>query len=121
MSRLTAINELTNTDLEGGEVNYWTAIHMLEAILDDNELDVLGRPIVKRDDDIVNGLESEDRATVQQVLDQLRNRLRSLKQKLKTQRAHNSRRASSGPGPSGLNRRSPIGSPAIPSRFSPKD
>jgi len=94
---------------------------MLEAILDDNELDVLGRPIVKRDDDIVNGLESEDRATVQQVLDQLRNRLRSLKQKLKTQRAHNSRRASSGPGPSGLNRRSPIGSPAIPSRFSPKD
>jgi serine/threonine-protein kinase ULK/ATG1 len=66
MSRLTAINELTNTDLEGGEVNYWTAIHMLEAILDDNEIDVLGRPIVKRDDDIVNGLESEDRATVQQ-------------------------------------------------------
>jgi serine/threonine-protein kinase ULK/ATG1 len=66
MSRMTAINELTNTDLESGEVNYWTAIHMLEAILDDNELDVLGRPIVKRDDDIVNGLESEDRATVQQ-------------------------------------------------------
>ena len=136
MSRLTAINELTNTDLEGGEVNYWTAIHMLEAILDDNDLDVLGRPMVKRDDDVVNGLESEDRATVQQggfialfsvarltvaVLDQLRNRLRSLKQKLKTQRANSSRRASSGPGPSGLNRRSPSGSPAVPSRFSPKD
>jgi hypothetical protein len=55
------------------------------------------------------------------VLDQLRNRLRSLKQKLKTQRTNSSRRASSGPGPSGLNRRSPSGSPAVPLRFSPRD
>jgi serine/threonine-protein kinase ULK2 len=64
MSRMTAINELTNTDLEGGEVNYRTAIQMLEAILDDGNYDIGGRKPMRKDDEIITGLENEDRAAV---------------------------------------------------------
>jgi serine/threonine-protein kinase ULK/ATG1 len=64
MCRTAAINELTNEDLEGGEVSYRTAIHMLEAILDnDEERDANGRRI-KRENDTIQGLEVEDRAAV---------------------------------------------------------
>lgn len=64
MSKMTAINELTNTDLEGGEVNYRTAMQMLEAILDDGEYDSSGRRIMRKDDEAIMGLETEDRALV---------------------------------------------------------
>jgi serine/threonine-protein kinase ULK2 len=64
MSRMTAINELTNKDLESGEVNYRTAIQMLEAILDDGEYDNAGRRIMRKDDEVIMGLENEDRAMV---------------------------------------------------------
>jgi hypothetical protein len=64
MSRMTAINELTNTDLESGEVNYRTAIQMLEAILDDGEYDIEGRRLMRKDDEVIMGLETEDRAMV---------------------------------------------------------
>jgi serine/threonine-protein kinase ULK/ATG1 len=65
MCRTAAINELTNEDLDGGEVSYRTAIHMLEAILDnDDDRDATGRRLTKRDDDVIHGLEVEDRAAV---------------------------------------------------------
>jgi serine/threonine-protein kinase ULK2 len=66
MSRFAAVNELTNTDLEGGEVSYRTAIYMLEAILDsDDDGSSRGRgKKEKAEDELINGLESEDRATV---------------------------------------------------------
>jgi len=68
MSRTAAVNELTNTDLDGGEVSYRTAIYMLQAILEGDE-EVSHKSGVKKesntDDELINGLESEDRATVQ--------------------------------------------------------
>jgi serine/threonine-protein kinase ULK/ATG1 len=65
MSRATAINELTNDDLEGGERSYRTAIHLLEAVLDDDERDVIGQRLSRKDDEIISGLEMEDRKAVE--------------------------------------------------------
>lgn len=69
MSKTAAVNELVNADLEGGEVSYRTAIYMLQAILEGDD-DVGKRSSgskwdTRADNEIVNGLESEDRATVQ--------------------------------------------------------
>jgi len=114
MSRAAAINELTNEDLEGGERSYRTAIHMLEAVLDDDERDILGHRLRNKGADTVNGLEVEDRATVVKVLEHVRFRRKTSKAKLEQQRA--TRRLSSGH--SGQARRSPIGTPVIP-RSSP--
>lgn len=69
MSKTAAVNELVNADHEGGEVSYRTAIYMLQAILEGD--DDVGRRTggskgdAKADIEVVNGLESEDRATVQ--------------------------------------------------------
>ena len=109
MSRTAAVNELTNTDLAGGEVSYRTAIYMLQAILEGDE-EVSRKSGLKRDsntdDELINGLESEDRATVQKrelhqpfhackiiinriflVLEHVKSRLRQLKKKLEIQKA----------------------------------
>ena len=64
MSKTAAVNELVNADLEGGEVSYRTAIYMLQAILEGDD-DVPRRGSKRADNELVNGLESEDRATVQ--------------------------------------------------------
>ncbi|OCL08272.1 kinase-like protein [Glonium stellatum] len=62
MSRAAAVNELVGEDLPGCELNYWTAIRMLEAIVESDD-DSPSRG--KRDDDeLINGLEAEDRQSV---------------------------------------------------------
>jgi serine/threonine-protein kinase ULK/ATG1 len=105
MSRTAAVNELMNEDFEGGILSYRTAISMLEAILDnDDDLSGRRRGISERaEDEVINGLESEDRATVKKrnynsyrslvhsantilVLDGLRVRLRTLKRKVEAQK-----------------------------------
>lgn len=53
MSRLAAVNELMGADLDGCDLNYWTAIRLLEAILEDEE------------DSSIAGLETEDRKAIQ--------------------------------------------------------
>jgi len=72
MSRTSAINELTGEDLLACEINYATAIRLLEAVLEDDD-DVLsrssntsdkGRNISNDDDAPINGLEAEDRKAV---------------------------------------------------------
>jgi serine/threonine-protein kinase ULK2 len=73
MSRASAINELTGEDLPACEINYTTAIRLLEAVLEDDE-DYLsrkssstsekGRKSSNDDDAPINGLEAEDRKTV---------------------------------------------------------
>jgi len=70
MSRAAAVNELVNTDLEGCEISYRTAILMLEAVLESDEempskKSASQRKAIKAEDELINGLESEDRATVQ--------------------------------------------------------
>lgn len=73
MSRTSAINELTGEDLPACEINYITAIRLLEAVLED-DVDVLssksnsasdkGRKGGNDDDTPINGLEAEDRKAV---------------------------------------------------------
>lgn len=70
MSRAAAVNELVNTDLEGCEISYRTAVLMLEAVLESDEdlpskKSNTQRKASKVEDELINGLESEDRATVQ--------------------------------------------------------
>lgn len=61
MSRTAAVNELVGADLPGCDLNYWTAILMLEAILEDED-ESSSR---KLDGDEINGLGSEDRQSIQ--------------------------------------------------------
>ena len=73
MSRASAINELTGEDLPACEINYTTAIRLLEAVLEDDE-DYLSRKSSSTsdktrksscdDDAPINGLEAEDRKAV---------------------------------------------------------
>lgn len=65
MSRAAAVNELVGEDLPGCELNYTTAIRMLEAIFESEE-EMLGRKSgnKRQDDDVIQGLEEEDRASV---------------------------------------------------------
>jgi len=91
MSRTAAVNELTQEDFEGGVLSYRTAIYMLEAILDnDEDRSTRRKSVAKRDekpeDELINGLEFEDRATVQKLLEGLRLRLRTIKKKIEVQR-----------------------------------
>lgn len=62
MSRTAAINELTSEDLQGCEIAYVTAIRMLEAVLEDDEL---SRPDGKDDKIMLDDRHVEDRQIVQ--------------------------------------------------------
>jgi serine/threonine-protein kinase ULK/ATG1 len=61
MSRTAAVNELVGQDLVGCDLNYLTAILMLEAILEDED-ESSSR---KFDEEVINGLETEDRQSIQ--------------------------------------------------------
>lgn len=61
MSRTAAINELTSEDLQGCEIAYVTAIRMLEAVLEDDEL---SRPDGKDDKIMLDDRHVEDRQIV---------------------------------------------------------
>jgi serine/threonine-protein kinase ULK/ATG1 len=61
MSRTAAVNELVGQDLAGCDLNYLTAILMLEAILEDED-ESSSR---KFDEEVINGLETEDRQSIQ--------------------------------------------------------
>lgn len=85
MSRAAAVNELVGEDLPGCELNYWTAIRMLEAIIEsDDDTSSRGK---RDDDDLINGLEAEDRQSVIKLLESMRARLKALKKKIELQKA----------------------------------
>lgn len=114
MSRTAAVNELVSTDLPGCDLNYWTAILMLEAILEDED----ESPSRKFEGEEINGLETEDRQSIQRrtsrsssiddpetradvllVLEQMRGRHRTLKKKLENHRTQNRNSITSSPYP----------------------
>lgn len=64
MSRTAAINELTGEDLPGCEIAYLTAIRMLEAVLESDEVPKLNRNRTSENNDEVQGLQGEDREVV---------------------------------------------------------
>jgi len=67
MSRAAAVNELVGEGLEDCKVSYRTAITLLEAVLESDEEPLMPRPSAdtsKPADELVNGMEKEDRKTV---------------------------------------------------------
>ncbi|KIW01471.1 uncharacterized protein PV09_07227 [Verruconis gallopava] len=110
MSRGAAVCELTNEDLENGVLSYRTAIYMLEAILDSDDWRTSRKSVGAAkgegtEDEPIDGLEAEDRATVQKLLDSLKIRLRAIKKKIEAQKA--------------ARRSSTSGTPTMPMRASP--
>ncbi|KAJ9202719.1 Serine/threonine-protein kinase atg1 [Paecilomyces variotii] len=89
MSRAAAINELTGEDLPGCEIAYVTAIRMLEAVLEDDEL-----PRSRKGSDaekaspsdgdrlMLDGVQVEDRKVVMKLVSSIRSRLASLRKKM---------------------------------------
>ncbi|PYI03728.1 serine/threonine protein kinase Pdd7 [Aspergillus sclerotiicarbonarius CBS 121057] len=90
MSRAAAINELTGEDLAGCEIAYVTAIRMLEAVLEDEEVSRPGqssgadRGDARRENDkiMLDGVQAEDRQVMVKLVSSMRNRLAVLRQKL---------------------------------------
>ena len=71
MSKSAAVNELVGDDLWGCEMNYITAIMLLEAVLEDNEEPSSKRSTTDKDakgsseeEEVVNGVEADDRKVV---------------------------------------------------------
>ena len=60
-SRQAAIDELTGHNLADCDINYWTAITMLQAVLEEEE----DSPNDKADAEEINGLDGEDRRSIQ--------------------------------------------------------
>ncbi|EDN10628.1 conserved hypothetical protein [Histoplasma mississippiense (nom. inval.)] len=91
MSRTAAINELTGEDLPGCEIAYVTAIRMLEAILENDE-EVLskgpgqgekaGMASGGIDNEVINGVQLEDRQIVAKLVASIRTRLTDLRKKM---------------------------------------
>jgi serine/threonine-protein kinase ULK/ATG1 len=103
MSRTAAVNELVSADLPGCDLNYWTAILMLEAILEEED-ESSSR---KLEGEEINGLESEDRQSIQKLLEQMRGRHRALKKKLEMQKVQKRNSITSAPSPYPASRGSP--------------
>lgn len=104
MSRQAAVDELTGLNLPGCDMNYWTAIVMLEAILEDED-ETSSRN--KLDGEEINGLDGEDRQSIQKLLEQMRARLRVLKKKLELQKTQKRGSITSAPAPYPASRSSP--------------
>lgn len=67
MSRAAAVNELVGVDFGGCELSYITSIMLLEAVLENDDEPLLSRPSAnkgKTGNEIINGMESEDRDAV---------------------------------------------------------
>ncbi|KAH8700269.1 putative serine/threonine protein kinase [Talaromyces proteolyticus] len=85
MSRAAAINELTGEDLPGCEIAYITAIRMLEAVLENDELPRTGKSGDKGADNdriVLDGVQVEDRKVVVKLVSSIRTRLSSLRKKI---------------------------------------
>jgi serine/threonine-protein kinase ULK/ATG1 len=135
MSRGAAVCELTNEDLDNCVLSYRTAIYMLEAVLDSDDFRFDKNSITAKgeaaEEEQINGLEAEDRATVRKrefiiqfprvvltnsntVLDSLKFRLRTIKRKIEAQKA--AKRSSSSATPTGAGttiRASPSATPQL--------
>jgi serine/threonine-protein kinase ULK/ATG1 len=120
MSRTAAVNELVGVDLPGCDLNYWTAILMLEAILEDED----ESSSQKLGSEEIDGLENDDRQAIQKrkldhqgnrkdlanfatVLEGMKARHASLKKKLQLQKAQKRVSITSAPVPHSATRSSP--------------
>lgn len=89
MSKSAAVNELVGDDLWGCEMNYVTAIMLLEAVLEDDEGPFSKKTATDKDakgssteEEVVNGVEAEDRKVVLKLVQGIRSRLAALRKKM---------------------------------------
>ncbi|KAL2841272.1 hypothetical protein BJY01DRAFT_13326 [Aspergillus pseudoustus] len=84
MSRSAAINELTSEDLSGCEIAYVTAVRMLEAVLEVEEISHSGHGSGTEGGDkiMLDGMRAEDREAVVKLAASIRGRLAVLRKKL---------------------------------------
>ncbi|OKL56538.1 Serine/threonine-protein kinase atg1 [Talaromyces atroroseus] len=116
MSRAAAINELTGEDLQGCEIAYITAIRMLEAVLENDELSQSqksGDRVVDSERIVLDGVQVEDRKVVSKLVSSIRSRLTSLRKKIALMAKHSSGPVGTSPSRMPSTRSRP-GSPAIP-------
>ena len=67
MSRAAAVDELVGEAIADCEIRYGTAIQLLEAVLEKDDEPLMRKPSQKKDvalDEVINGMETEDRQTV---------------------------------------------------------
>ncbi|KAK3060794.1 hypothetical protein LTS18_007676 [Coniosporium uncinatum] len=98
---------------------------MLEAVLESDEempskKSASQRKAIKAEDELINGLESEDRATVQKIVDTTKSRLKALKRKIEAQRAAKRNSLPPGPARTMSGRSSPSATSTVASSTPPK-
>ncbi|USP79681.1 Serine/threonine-protein kinase atg1 [Curvularia clavata] len=103
MSRQAAIDELTGHNLADCDINYWTAITMLQAVLEEEE----DGPSNKSEAEEINGLDGEDRRSIQKLLEQMKSRQKALKKKLDALKTQKRSSITGAPSPHSLSRNSP--------------
>lgn len=116
MSRAAAINELTGEDLAGCEIAYITAIRMLEAVLENDELSQSGKSgdrAVDPEKIVLDGVQVEDRKVVNKLVSSIRSRLTSLRKKIALMAKHSSVPVGTSPSKATTIKARPA-SPAIP-------
>lgn len=101
MSRSAAINEMTNTDLKGCEISYVTALRMLEAVLEKEEEESSSPPVRRssetppldkvneKEEEEVNGISGTDKVAVRNMTQMVRERLKTLRNKMALIAKHN--------------------------------
>ncbi|KAG9906019.1 kinase-like protein, partial [Aureobasidium melanogenum] len=92
MSRAAAVNELVGADFPGCELSYITSIMLLEAVLENDDEPLLSKASTNKAragnaNAIINGMESEDRDAVLNLIESTRGRLDCLRRKIRQQNA----------------------------------
>jgi len=119
MSRASAVNELVGEELQDCELGYVTSIMLFEAVLEGEDEPLMRKPSAKKDtsgDEIIAGLETEDRQTVikrkfcllvvalmssltfSAVIDGARSRLAALRKKIAVAQQNQAKRSSTSTG-----------------------
>ncbi|KAK4499989.1 hypothetical protein PRZ48_008175 [Zasmidium cellare] len=99
MSRAAAVSELVGEELNDCELGYKTAIMLLEAVLERDDEPLMRKPSSKKDkagDELINGMETEDRQQVIKLIDGAKARLSALRKKIYAAQQNAKRASGSG-------------------------
>ncbi|KAF2480694.1 kinase-like domain-containing protein [Neohortaea acidophila] len=117
MSRASAVAELVGDDLQDCEIGYVTSIMLLEAVLESDDEPLMRKSGAKKDkpaDQVINGMETEDRQTVLKLIEGARSRLGALRKKMHAARsARRSSHSGSGHSTPKSTSASPVITPAL--------
>ncbi|KAI9714489.1 MAG: Serine/threonine-protein kinase [Bogoriella megaspora] len=117
MSRQAAVNELVGEDLPGCELTYMTALRMLEAVLESDDEPLRSSSSAKKntkaEDEIITGMETEDRQTVMKLIEGTKSRLNALRKKIAVQNSNKRASLTGAPPSRNSSKTSPAPSPTM--------